>query len=135
MLNLFEHKIIKEFVKFAIVGISNTLIHLLILYLLVEFFSVYYIFASLIAFIVAVTNSFVLNTLWTFKKNIKHKVTKKYSRFFIVSIIAAIFNLFFLYLFTEYFELWYMLSQLMSIIITLIINFVGNKFWTFYDEA
>ena len=61
-------------------------------------------------------------------------LTKKYSKFFIVSITAAISNLFFLYVFTEFIGLWYMISQLIAIAITLMINFIGNKLWTFKDE-
>ena len=127
-------KITKEFIKFTIVGIVNTAIHLSILYILTEFFSVWYILSSLIAFLFAVTNSFILNTLWTFKKNIKHKTTTKYGKFFIVSAITALSNLLFLYIFTEFVGLWYMLSQVIAIVLTLMMNFIGNKFWTFKEN-
>ena len=50
-------KTIKQFVKFSIVGVSNTLINLLVLFILTDFFHVYYIISAVFAFIVAVTNS------------------------------------------------------------------------------
>ncbi len=134
MIKIPNFRITQEFLKFSVVGAMNTIIHLLVLYVLTEFFSIWYILSSLFAFLVAVTNSFILNTLWTFRKDIRYKTTKKYSKFFIVSITAAISNLFFLYVFTEFIGLWYMISQLIAIAITLMINFIGNKLWTFKDE-
>lgn len=134
MIKILKFQITKEFLKFAIVGVANTLIHLSVLYILTEFFSVYYILSSFLAFLVAVTNSFVFNTLWTFKKDIKHNTATRYSKFFVVSVITALANLFFLYIFTEVAGLWYMLSQIIAIALTLMMNFIGNKFWTFKEN-
>jgi len=131
MIKILNFKITKEFIKFALVGVVNTLINLAVLYILTEFFSVYYILSSFLAFLVAVTNSFILNTLWTFKSDIKNKTATKYSKFFIVSVVTALFNILFLYVFTEFVGLWYMLSQFIAIALTLMMNFIGNKFWTF----
>jgi len=130
-LGLFSHHISKEFAKFAVVGIINTLIHMFVLFVLVNYFSIWYIFSSFLAFLAAVTNSFVLNTIWTFKRDITNKTTLRYGQFFSVSLIAALLNLLFLYIFTEFFGLWYMYSQFISIVLTLMINFLGNKFWTY----
>ena len=120
-----------QFVKFAIIGVINTTINILVLFILVHYFGIWYMFSAFLAFLVAVTNSFVLNTLWTFKKSIYDRTSIRYSKFFGVSVIAVFFNLTFLYIFTEYFGLWYMASQLIAIILTLMINFFGNKYWTY----
>lgn len=120
-----------EFIKFALVGVLNTFIHLAILFVLTEYFNFYYVFASLIGFIIAVTNSFILNTVWTFKKDIKYKTSFRYGKFFIISITAIFINLSLLYLITEIFGIWYILSQVISTSFSLIINFLGNKFWTY----
>lgn len=130
-LTLFGRKISIEFVKFTIVGIVNTLIHLILLYFLVEYLSVYYVLASFIAFIFAVTNSFIMNTIWTFKENIKFKIGFRYIKFFIVSTLAAIVNLSLLYAITEFFGIWYILSQIIATSFSLVVNFLGNKIWTF----
>jgi len=122
---------VKQFIKFAIVGVTNTLINLSVLYVLKEFFGVYYLFAAVIAFIVAVTNSFILNKIWTFKENIRDGTIKKYSKFFMVSLSALLVNLLILYILTDIFKLYYMLSQIVAIGVSLWINFFGNKTWTF----
>jgi len=124
-------QISREFLKFAIVGIINTLIHLFLLYILVEYFSIYYILASFIAFVFAVTNSFIMNTVWTFKEKIRIKPGFRYCKFFVISAIAALVNLSLLYIITEFFGIWYILSQIIATGFSLIVNFIGNKFWTY----
>ena len=134
MIKILKFQITNEFIKFAMVGVVNTIIHLSVLYVLTEFFLIWYILSSFLAFLVAVTNSFIMNTLWTFKKDIKRKTVTKYGKFFIVSVVTALSNLFFIYVFTEFSGLWYMLSQFIAIVLTLMINFIGNKFWTFNEN-
>ncbi|MGV8152173.1 MAG: GtrA family protein [Candidatus Nanoarchaeia archaeon] len=124
-------KTIKQFIKFGIVGVINTLINLLVLWILSEYFGVYYMIAAILAFIAAVTNSFVLNKIWTFEESLGHKKYSRYLKFFIVSVFALLVNLAVLYVLVEYFKFWYIYAQLIGIIGNLIINFAGNKLWTF----
>ncbi|MBM3232518.1 GtrA family protein [Candidatus Pacearchaeota archaeon] len=124
-------KTISEFLKFAIIGAINTAIHIGVLYILVDYLGVYYILASFIGFVLAVTNSFIMNTKFTFKRKIKEKTAERYTKFFVVSIIAAIVNLILLYIITEIFGVYYILSQLFATAGSLIINFMGNKLWTY----
>jgi len=124
-------KSVKQFIRFGIVGITNTLINLAVLYILTEFFGVYYMVSAVFAFLVAVTNSFLLNKVWTFEEKVNYRTSSKYVKFFTVSIIALIFNLIILYVLVEYFGMWYMGAQIIGVASNLIINFFGNKLWTF----
>jgi putative flippase GtrA len=126
-----EKKVIIQFFKFAVVGGINTLINMGVLFIFTEYFKIYYLISAIFAFMVAVTNSFILNKIWTFKEDIKERVAKKYSKFFIISIIALLVNLFFLFLLTDVFKLYYLISQIIAICLSLWINFFGNKLWTF----
>jgi dolichol-phosphate mannosyltransferase len=128
---LFYKKVIGEFFKFALVGLLGTILNLLVLYSLTEFLNVYYMFSAIVAFIIAATHNFILNKIWTFKENIRDRVTSKYMKFFSVSVVALLVNLLFLRIFTESLGLYYMVSQILAIGIALIINFLGNKMWTF----
>lgn len=130
-LGFFGASISREFVTFSAIGIVNTLLHLVVLYILVEYFSVYYLLASFLAFVVAVTNSFIFNTRLTFAQSIHAKTAFRYSKFFVVSTLAAITNLVLLYIITEYLGVWYLLSQLIATGLSLLINFIGNKYWTY----
>jgi len=116
-----------QFIKFSIVGGVGTVVNLAVLYSFTELLNIHYIISAFFAFVVAVTINFILNKIWTFNENIKEKAIKKYTQFFIISILALVVNLFFLYIFVEYFDMWYMFAQLLAILISLIINFFGNK--------
>jgi putative flippase GtrA len=122
---------IYQFFKFAIVGVVNTLINLAVFFILTDVFGVYYMFSAIFAFMVAVTNSFIMNSLWTFNYKISYNPAKKYSKFFIVSVLALIVTLVLLYFFTESLKIHYLISQVFAIFFSLGINFLGNKFWTF----
>jgi len=129
--NLMNKKSFYEFIKFSIVGIVNTFVNLLVLFILTEFFGVYYLISAVFAFLAAVTNSFILNKIWTFNYKLKNNLHIKYTQFLIVSVIAFFVNLWILYFFTEYLHFYYLLSQIIGIVCNLIINFLGNKLWTF----
>lgn len=123
--------IAREFLKFAIVGLVGTFINIAVLYVLTEYFGVYYIFSAVVSFVISMTHNFLLNKIWTFKEPLKSEFRKKYVQFSLVSIMALMINLFFLYIFTEIIGVYYILSQLIAIGIALIINFLGNRKWTF----
>jgi len=126
-----KKNVIKEFVKFGVVGGIGTLINIAILYLLTEKVGVYYLISAIFSFLVAMSSNFILNKIWTFKENIKIGIGKKYLQFGLVSVSALLVNLFFLYIFTEVLGIYYIISQILAIGIALIINFIGNKVWTF----
>jgi hypothetical protein len=70
-LKLFQDKnltsLILQFIKFGIVGLSNTAISYIIYFLLV-YFDLHYLIASIIAFFISVLNSFFWNNKYVFKK-------------------------------------------------------------------
>ena len=55
-----------QFVKFGIVGMSNTLLAFVVYTVLLKVFGVWYIAASAIGFVVGAVNGFLLNRRWTF---------------------------------------------------------------------
>ncbi len=127
----YKKNVIKEFFKFAFVGLIGTIVNLVILYSFTEFLKIYYMISAVAAFVVAATSNFILNKIWTFKEEMKHEFLGKYIKFFFVSVVALIINLLFLYLFTEFLGIYYIISQVLAIGVALIINFLGNKLWTF----
>src|SRR5438874_13001104 len=62
--------LLAQFVKFGIVGISNTLLTFLIYTLLLKVFGVWYLAASAIGFAVGAINGFLLNRRWTFRGHV-----------------------------------------------------------------
>lgn len=129
----FSQLSLQEFIRFAIVGFSNTFLDFLVyigLTRLVSFFSHYYLIANLISFSLAATNSFFWNRNWTFKYREKD-IGRQYLKFFIVSIIGLLINEGCLYLLVANFHLYDLLAKLFAIGVSLSWNFFINRFWTF----
>ena len=61
--------------KFALVGVSNTLITLLVYTFLLKVVGMWYLAASAIGFIVGATNGFLLNRRWTFREHVGDALT------------------------------------------------------------
>ena len=65
---LYKKEIILQFFKFATVGLTGTIINIIILYVLTEYFGVYYIISALIAIGTTLITNFIGNKIWTFRK-------------------------------------------------------------------
>ena len=128
---IFKKEGYNQFIKFALVGVVNTLVNLAVLYILTDIFGIYYLVSAVFAFLIAVTNSFLLNKMWTFKESISYRASSKYIKFVLISVIALIINLIILYVLVEYYSIWYIYAQIVGVSSNLIINFFGNKLWTF----
>lgn len=118
------------FLKYAIVGISSTIIDMATLFVLVDILKANLYFSLIISFLLAVINGFTFNKIWTFNdKNQKYK--KQFLKFLIVSIIWLGLTLFAMYLLVEILGIYYLLSKIFTSVIVLFWNYTWNKIWTF----
>ena len=128
--------------KFAIVGVLNTLIDLIVLNCLIVFFGVgvhgeMYILFKSISFLAAVINSYILNKYWVFEHTESASV-KETSLFLFISIIGFVLNVgvsfgvFILIKDTGIFlSLVPTISALCGTSVVLLWNFIGYKFIVF----
>lgn len=146
---------IVQFIKFGLVGISNTAVDWIVYYSVAGF-----IITSTnakptvkaISFVVAVVNSYIWNTIWTFKKEYQRSVGKKknvgeggkiFVKFVVVSLIGWVVN----YFVFKYFLGNFHFSDLVLLSKTIktqdlyplvfasaaavVWNFFANKLWTY----
>lgn len=90
-----------KFIKFCLVGISNTLIDFALFNLLLYFHTNIYVAVS-VAFLFAMTNSYILNRSWTFKDTKSKNVYKQYFLFVLAAAIGLGINNLVVYLFLKY---------------------------------
>jgi len=121
---------LKQFIKFSLVGLVNTAIHYGIFIFLYKFVGVYHLFASGIGFCFAMANSYVMNKRWTFKSS-GSDVRREIIKFIIVNLISLAINLGSMAVLVELFSIQPPVAQLVTIGVTLAVNFSGNRFWTF----
>jgi len=82
----------EQLVKFCVVGATGYVVNLIVYTLLLEGAGFHYVPAAIGSFLVAVTNNYVWNRLWTFRGQRGHVVFQGL-RFLVVSTIALGANL------------------------------------------
>ena len=95
---IFSKETFKHMIKFAIVGSIGMCINLSILYCFTEILNFYYIFSEIVAFTVAVTNNYILNKLWTFKRKLEEEFIIKFFEYVFINLISLALNLYILFL-------------------------------------
>ncbi|MBT4277472.1 GtrA family protein [Candidatus Falkowbacteria bacterium] len=119
----------KLFIKYCIVGGTAAVVDFGILFILTDFFSVYYLTSATASFIVSALVNYSLNRSWTFQSNGKKR--KQLPIFFTIATLGLIINNGIMYTGVEFFGLWYILAKVIATGVVLIWNFLGNKYFTF----
>jgi dolichol-phosphate mannosyltransferase len=119
----------EQLVKFCVVGATGYVVNLIVYTLLLEGAGFHYVPAAIGSFLVAVTNNYVWNRLWTFRGQRGHVVFQGL-RFLVVSTIALGANLLVLHALVQA-GLGEVVSQALAIMLVTPVNFVGNKLWSF----
>ncbi len=125
--------LVSQFVKFGIVGVSNTLIFFLVYTLLLKVFGVWYVAASGIGFAVGAINGFLWNRAWTFKGHVGDALTPV--RWFVVQSSGLLVNLGLVYLFVDGAGFGKLEGQAVTIAIVTVLTFLANRAWTFRGHA
>ena len=118
-----------QLARFCVVGTSGYVVNLAVFVVLLKGFDFHYLLAATCSFLVAVTNNYTWNRLWTFRGQRGH-VAYQGLRFLIVSIVALDANLLILHGLVQL-GLSKVLAQALAIILVTPLNFVGNKLWSF----
>jgi dolichol-phosphate mannosyltransferase len=119
----------EQLVKFCVVGATGYVVNLVVYVLLLKGAGFHYVPAAIGSFLVAVTNNYVWNRLWTFRGQRGHVVFQGL-RFLVVSTIALGANLLVLHALVQA-GLGEVVSQALAIMLVTPVNFVGNKLWSF----
>ena len=118
-----------QFLKFGVVGISNTLITFIIYTILLKVFGVWYLAASAIGFMVGATNGFLLNRRWTFKEHVGDSLTPV--RWAVVQGCGLGVNELLLYLLVNNAGLDKLIAQAVATVVVTVTTFFANRAWTF----
>jgi putative flippase GtrA len=115
--------------KFSAVGASGYVINLAVYTALLRGAGFHYAAAATCSFLVAVTNNYIWNRLWTFRHQRGH-VGWQGLRFLVVAVVAYAANL---VLLSGLIALGMdeVLSQAIAVVLVTPLNFLGNKLWSF----
>jgi dolichol-phosphate mannosyltransferase len=119
----------EQLVKFCVVGATGYVVNLAVYTLLLNGAGLHYVPAAIGSFLVAVTNNYVWNRLWTFRRA-RGRIAYQGLRFLLVSTAALGANLLLLALLVQATD-GPIFAQAVAIVLVTPLNFVGNKLWSF----
>lgn len=124
-------KFVWQFVKFGLVGVSNTLISLAVYYAVVLLLGVeHYILANTLGFVISVINAYIWNSKFVFqKKGRKHG--KSFVKVFVSYGSTFLLGTGFLFVLVHYWNVSEMIAPIINLLLTIPLNFLLNKFWAF----
>ena len=123
------NSILSELVKFGFVGIVNTIICICFIFLLMLWMEFNPYISNIIGYSIAVSNSYLMNKLWTFPS--KRSSESTLLKFIWIFFLCYVLQLMALHTFLQELELDENLSQLLSMLIYTISSFIGHKLYSF----
>ena len=118
-----------QLAKFGAVGATGYVVNLAIYTALLRGAGWHYAYAATVSFLVAVTNNYLWNRVWTFRHQRGH-LGFQGLRFLVVALVAYVANLGILSALIA-FGMDKVLAQAIAIVLVTPLNFVGNKLWSF----
>lgn len=131
----------RQFVKFGLVGISNTVVsYVLYAFILLVFewlhvrFSFYYLVAQLVSFVLSVLWSFYWNNRFVFalqegeERSLGRALLKTY---LVYSVTGVLLSGILLVVWIQLMGISEYLAPLLNLVITVPLNFLLNKYWAF----
>ena len=121
-----NNNLIKQILKFGIVGGIAFIIDYALLYVCTEYLNIYVLYSSIISFSISVIFNYIMSIKWVFDVN--HQQTyKDFTIFIIFSIIGLGINQLIMYLGIERLHIYYMLVKIASTGIVMVYNFITRK--------
>jgi len=125
-----------QFIKFGIVGVSNTLINLVV-YWGVVLLGGHYLLGQALGFLVSVINAFYWNNKYVFAK--KEDETRSLWKAFLKTFISyagtgLVLESVLLVVWIDLLHINKIAAPIVTLLITIPINFILNKLWAFKDK-
>ena len=120
--------------KFLAVGLLGAITNLALFYFFVDILMFPALQISMITFLIASLQNYILNHFWTFTKKMDAEPPKilNYFRFLFVAMIGLFINLLILWWFIETFDPKIkVIAQAFGIAGGTMFNFLGSKYWVF----
>jgi putative flippase GtrA len=125
-----DRPVVKQFMKFGIVGVLNTVIDYSIFTVLVYAVHVHFLLANAISFSIAVTNSYLLNRRWTFRSDNPAKATEA-MKFLLVNLIGLSLSEVILKILVDHWSIPELIAKGGAVVVVLTWNFLGTRLWAF----
>ena len=126
-------QLIIQFIKFGLVGVSNTFVSMAVYYLFLWINPDWYMLGSVLGTVLSILNAFVWNDLFVFTgnpkdiKSVLHRLGKTYVSYGGTSLLSTVL----LWLEVTVLHVSKVFAPIVNLLITIPLNYLLNRFWTF----
>lgn len=126
-------EVLWQFIKFGLVGVSNTAVSMAVYYLFLWMDEDLYMVGSILGTVLSILNAFIWNDLFVFTgnprdfKSVMGRLGKTYVSYGGTSLLSTVL----LWLEVTLLQVSKVWAPIVNLLITIPLNFLINKFWTF----
>jgi dolichol-phosphate mannosyltransferase len=133
-MRLLRQRVVRQFIKFGIVGFMSFAIDAGLYLLLTRALGTFYIYAKITSFCIAATNSYILNRRWTFRSTSPDRL-RQFAQFLVVATTGAGMNAGIMYLLHGRLRIHDLYAFVVAVGVVMFWNFLVNRAWTFGPHA
>ena len=117
--------------RYLFVGGAAFIVDFITLFILTDFFGIYYLISAAIAFILGLIANYFLSISWVFNRRTLDNRTFEFGIFAVIGIVGLGLNEVFIWYFTQDLQIYYLFSKIFAAIIILFWNFFARKLTLF----
>jgi len=126
----FRNPDIRLFAGYMICAGGGVAVGFVFLYVLTEFFDMWYFYSALVFYFSGMITNYSLNKYLNFRNKSK-QIIPQFGLFAMVALVGLVFNQLILYSLVEFAELWYISAEVIAMSIVMFWNFYGHRRFTF----
>ena len=121
-------KLVRQFLKFGIVGFINTLIYMALYYILL-YIGFHYLLSNVLAYVLSIISSFTMHSRIVFK--VKDDIVRRFIKVFITYMITLSLSTGIMYLLVDLLDISPIIAPYITFIVTIPTSFLLQKLWAF----
>ncbi len=125
------NKLFIQIIRYLISGGIAFCVDTGILYVLTEWFDLYYLLSSAISFSIGLIITYFLSIIWVFDFRSKKDKRVEFLIFVIIGIVGLALTSLFMWIFTSKLDIYYLYSKIITTVIVFVWNFIAKKFILF----
>jgi len=124
-----------QIARYILAGGIAVLTNLIVLFVLVQYFHIWYLISASISFCGAVAVSYVLQKFFVFRNYGLDNTPRQFLHFFFYQIFMLGLNAILMYSFVDGLHIWYLLAQTISAAITACLNYLYFQKFIFNNKG
>ena len=117
--------------RYIFVGGAAFLVDFTSLFILTQYFGIFYLISAAVAFILGLIANYFLSVKWVFNNRKLENRSFEFGVFAIIGMVGLGLNEFLIWFFTQDIQIFYLFSKILAAVIILFWNFFARKFILF----